>query len=112
MSARMLYLQAAQLMAEQAENRAKESDQIFRQFDSNKDGTLDAGELRAGLEALLKQSVSAERAQQLLFALDLNKDGVSHHLEHQYTINKICPPIESTRLVQRSLAGAEQMRTF
>ena len=40
------------------------------------DCSLDAAELRTGLGALLKQSVTPERAQQLLVALDTNGDGV------------------------------------
>jgi Ca2+-binding EF-hand superfamily protein len=45
-------------------------------FCTLQDGALDATELRTGLEALLKQSVTPERAQQLLVALDTNGDGV------------------------------------
>jgi hypothetical protein len=48
------------------------------------DGALDATELRTGLEALLKQSVTPERAQQLLVALDINGDGVRLSLKVRY----------------------------
>jgi Ca2+-binding EF-hand superfamily protein len=48
------------------------------------DGALDATELRTGLEALLKQSVTPERAQQLLVALDTNGDGVRLSLKVRY----------------------------
>jgi hypothetical protein len=62
-------------------------------LDSLQDGALDATELRTGLEALLKQSVTPERAQQLLVALDTNGDGVRFAPKYIHIRSKLCSTI-------------------
>eukprot|EP00929_Paragymnodinium_shiwhaense_P012177 TRINITY_DN11890_c0_g1_i1.p1 TRINITY_DN11890_c0_g1~~TRINITY_DN11890_c0_g1_i1.p1 ORF type:complete len:515 (-),score=124.69 TRINITY_DN11890_c0_g1_i1:405-1949(-) len=71
-----LRAEAEQLEEEQAKDREKKQREIFKLFDKDGNGKVDAQELRSGLKEYSKERIDASMASRLLEVHDENEDGV------------------------------------
>ncbi|CAJ1942670.1 unnamed protein product [Cylindrotheca closterium] len=81
--AQQLRDEASELATEQAQKVSDAAMKVFAKFDTNKDGTISAEELKMGLEKTTKTSISKDTAEKLLQQLDTNGDGVLQKEEFQ-----------------------------
>ncbi|KAM5247349.1 calcium-binding protein 2 isoform 3-T3 [Ctenodactylus gundi] len=70
-------LMGPKLLAETADMiGVRELRDAFREFDTNRDGCISVGELRAALKALLGERLSQREVDEILQDIDLNGDGL------------------------------------
>ncbi|XP_003468353.1 calcium-binding protein 2 isoform X2 [Cavia porcellus] len=70
-------LMGPKLLAETADMiGVRELRDAFREFDTNRDGCISIGELRAALKALLGERLSQREVDEILQDIDLNGDGL------------------------------------
>ncbi|XP_037373355.1 calcium-binding protein 2 [Talpa occidentalis] len=70
-------LMGPKLLAETADMiGVRELRDAFREFDTNRDGRISSGELRAALKALLGERLSQREVDEILQDIDLNGDGL------------------------------------
>nr|XP_004656821.1 calcium-binding protein 2 isoform X1 [Jaculus jaculus] len=70
-------LMGPKLLAETADMiGVRELRDAFREFDTNRDGCISLGELRAALKALLGERLSQREVDEILQDIDLNGDGL------------------------------------
>uniref|UniRef100_G3SMG9 Calcium binding protein 2 n=1 Tax=Loxodonta africana TaxID=9785 RepID=G3SMG9_LOXAF len=70
-------LMGPKLLAETADMiGVRELRDAFREFDTNRDGRISVGELRAALKVLLGERLSQREVDEMLHDMDLNGDGL------------------------------------
>lgn len=95
--------EAAGLEAEQKSMIAQAVSQVFRRFDTNKDGEISITELQQGLEKLFKMKIPEDRASQLMKDFDINGDGTLQ-LDEFVGVDKFRNKLEALVREERDLA--------
>ena len=106
--AQKLRAEAANLEAEQAEERAKVARMAFEKFDDNSDGKISLEELKQGLEAALKTEISQERVQKLMNKFDVSGDGYLQ-LDEMVSVDQFRNQLEAFSREEKRLAREASM---
>lgn len=103
----------ADLEADQAMGRRRESEAWFKRFDTDCSGGVDVHELQRGMKEFNGKEMDTAVAERLLAALDTNRDGVLQLEEFdvrsfQASLDKI---VDEMRTQERAALGLEEERT-
>ena len=79
---------------------------MFREWDTDKSGDVDAGELRAALHGLGFTAVSPQDAEALVANIDIGGDG---RVQYEDFVRLLCPPKGETRAVTLSEADVQRI---
>jgi hypothetical protein len=109
--AQKLRAEAAALEAQRAEEISVAIESAFRKFDTNKDGEISFGELKAGLEKSLKMELPEQRVLKLMQDFDVSGDGKLQQEEFvgvEQFRNRLEQLIQEEKMQAREAAKAAQ----
>lgn len=104
--AAQLRAEAASLEAEQAQEIANRAQKLFEEFDTNGDGEISRGELKAGLEKKLETKLPEDRIAALMESFDDSGDGALQ-IEEFVTLEKFRNTLEALAREDKQIALEE-----